>query len=449
MRRHVVGLLALILALAACGGPAPTGSTAPPPGTDALVGPVGSPASNDAAAPTATTSTMDGSSSTGDGAADHDPSALLAGWPAAWGSPPVLPTADPFAATGVSDALPGPSLQDPAAIGFALYDPAQMDVGFVSLLARMGIGVDGDDGRVILPGTGDLRLPEGVVRSLIAQGRGDAANLDDQGQTRSTFRDLLPIVGPMVPGWDVGRLAAAYDHAYAAHPDDLLPAVLLGQPIEPSTPLNRLQLWALLVDGFMPPPVAVGAPGAQLAAGGSSFGTANPALPDDPEMAQADVIAMGLDGLIPVTLTPSQASVHEGHRQSGPTVTFTVAVGAARPPSFLPFRPRSTPNLSTTVTWLTGDPAFTSRHGSFSPGLGDAPIQGSSAQLAYRVRREPANGHGPILARTTVIAAEIPVGPLVAGAFDVPAEFQGALPYLPTRPRARCGSPGTDSRGSG
>lgn len=357
----------------------------------------------------------------------------------------------PDAAPGGPTPIPAPTLTDPFEIGVGFYDPGQVGAAVASLLNEMGVGIFSVTGAALRPGAGnrpgDLWLTEDEVRGLIEMGIADATAIanDDDGASPFTFADLGAALGPLLPGWSTERLAAAYDDAYAARPDDLIAAMMLGQPIEPATPLTRAQLWFLLVDGFVPPPVtAAMVPGVELAAGGVPWGTASSVLPliqsPDPAIANLEfallIAHVGVLGYtIPFSVDPVSVAGHEGHGGPGPTLRLNAAIGAANGNGtlFSPYTgapmvlPRAVPVRGGQVWWSSPDEGLFNRHGTFGTPLGVPIAIGPSGEstLTYRMRQEEPDPAGPEMREVAAATASISMLDLVDAVYEIPLQARG------------------------
>jgi hypothetical protein len=316
--------------------------------------------------------------------------------------------------------LPAPILSEPFAIGEALYDPSRVDVAVVSLLALMGVGIYRPDGTALRAGdehqAGDPWLFDVEVRDLIDRSVEElAAGLEDGGgQLPLSMADLHAQVAPLVPALDARSLTRAYAEAYERHPDDLVPQVLLGQPVDDSFRMTTAQAWLLLVDGFVGPAAPRSAaivPGSDLAAGGPVWGTARASI-GEPVVTLRSLERddfLELLGHLPtlaslIGFDVVQSAVHEGHGGPGARARIVAWIG----PSVPLVSPVSGHRLleqvngdqgeplGMEVRWETIDPDTLQRHGALDRSLpaitpSDA---GGEATVHYDPRREPADGDG-------------------------------------------------------
>lgn len=309
--------------------------------------------------------------------------------------------------------LPTPRLSDPFAIGQALYDPAQMTQGVVSLLALMGVGIYRDDGTPIDVGAvtkpGDPWLFASEVWGLIDMGTEDLLDAGDEG---STYRmaDLFGALEATLPQSTLGAFIAAYTDSYASHPDDLAPSVMLGQPIDAATPLTRTQIWLLYMDGFVdlaPRSVAAARMGAVAFAGAPRSGTANANLPplSQPQSLSVDQWRelrqhfMTIVNAIPFDLNGGTA--HEGHGGLGQAVQITARIRAGRafisPVSGAVLLQAGSGQLDgLQLQWRSRSVATYNDHGTLAssiPGTSTTDASGV-ARITYTPKREAANGQG-------------------------------------------------------
>jgi len=370
------------------------------------------------ATPSAPTPAGTGSTTPGSPAPAGEPSPASTGTP----GPSALPETPGQVTPGVPGPetsptpLPMPSLTEPFTIGEALYDPGRVDEGVVSLLDLMGVGIYAQDGAPIRKGAehdaGDPWLTDDEVRGLIRMGVEDLrAGGDDGGPY--TLADLHRALAPLLPQISLAELAAAYNDAYTEHPDDLVPQVMLGQPIEPTTPLTRVQLWLLLVDGFVgPSDAATGhATGMRLALASTRphWGSANANLPplptQDPNLSEDEwreltVHLYTLADTIPFRVR--HGSVHEGHGRRGGPVKQVAAVRRATPlvsavppgRTLLEVRTGSLEGIQ--VTWRTLDESVLREHGSLDARLPATMRTAADGTVAvhYTPKKEEADGVG-------------------------------------------------------
>lgn len=398
----------------------------------------------------------------GCGQAPSDPPPSNEGVPAGSFSSPIAvgPTADPGSApeatppgdvpAGIVELspLPEPTLDDPFAIGEALYDPGRMDVGVVSLLHLMGVGIYELDGTPIRAGDErdetDLRLTEPEVRGLIAEGIEDLTS-DPDAELPYTFRDFHAGMAPFMPGVSADDLARVFADAYEAHPDELVPQVMLGQPIEPETPITRVHWWLLFADGFVEPSIpataSLGADGSTQRAGSSRWGTARTAsqlvtLPPAGMSARDFLLLVerlqtaGHGANLSVLANPN--TTHEGHGGSGRSISLFGGIGDLANPaasisglsglSGLPVRPMMRPAF--TITLDSSDRAAWYEHGSLAVGFGRAQSNAGIGVVrdTYTPKREAGDGRGVYVGELLYVYARAKKAEVVASAFDIPID---------------------------
>ena len=409
-------MFAAALLAGACGmTPTPSPSSTAPAGPTAQPA---SPAANETQVPAPS-----GSSSGPDASGDPHPSAVPG-------------DGEPQAAAP----LPQPTLDEPFAIGEALYDPARMGVAVVSLLDRMGVGIYARDGSPIRKGAerqaGDPWLSEDEVRGLIAMGVEDLetafeANPDAAGGP-FTLADLAAALEPVLPGLSADSLAEGFGRAYAEHPDDLVPQVMLGQPIEAATPLTRVQLWLLFMDGFVGPAGsgAADVSDIRLAAAGLqiTWGTARsrlrpiPAFDPDltgPEWRELYAHLMTIADTIDFVLH-EPSGVHEGHGGQGAPARALAVVRRASPlvsaitgRVILPVRTGSLAGIP--LTWRSRKESVLRKHGSLDVSL-PATIptnDDGDVEVHYTPKKEVANGAGVVARETASLYVTAPRRDLV------------------------------------
>lgn len=182
------------------------------------------------------------------------PDALVFGPPDGWPDQHPVPDTTQDDGPDGPERLPSASLTEPFAIGEALHDPSRVDVAVVSLLGLMGIEIVPDDPNApVVIGAARVRFAESEVRALIEIGIRDAEAQGQDPDGPVTLKDLHTTLAPALPGVSAEGLAELYRRAYEQQPEGLVPRVLLGQPLEPDTPLLRTELWLLHADGVLRP----------------------------------------------------------------------------------------------------------------------------------------------------------------------------------------------------
>lgn len=366
--------------------------------------------------------------------------------------------------------LPRPSIAEPFSIGEALYNPSRVPAAVVSLLDLMRVPIVANDAPVAGDDAG-LTLGESEVWGLIAMGIADARAMGEDESGPFTFADLHAAVAPLLPGTDVGELAEAYSEAYGARPQDLVPKVMMGQPILPETPLTRVQLWLLLMDGFVGPGKEPRAARAAFDAHDSralvlpavmrsredfgeirrasapapaAWGTARAQVPPlqspVPGWNRSDIQSMlrvlpTIGGRIPFGIVPRVQKVHEGHGAPGKRLTLearlTCPGRAWSTPQGKPFlipKPPALAGRSVTLCADLDNLEILQRHGS-TQGTWCTPARTDSSgavRVAYLPKKEAANGVGTKLKDSALVHAGVAVQELIASCYTFPPELQWA-----------------------
>ena len=319
----------------------------------------------------------------------------------------------------------------------------------------MGIGIYGRDGTPLRTGDervgGDPWMTDVEVQALAMLGRDDLRAADDLGP-RHTPADLHASLRPFLPETSLAAFIRAYQDAYAEHPDDLVPQVLLGQPIEADTRLTRVHLWMLLLDGFVGPAAqtaGIEAPGALIAqAAGRRWGAARnrqPALRSATgslTAAQLRELTPHLSGLawrIGFDLWPG--AVHEGHGGPGTPARLLAFAGDARAivsvvtgDTLLALRhggvgqPAGLP-----ITFKSDDRNVLDAHGSLDISLpATMPLDGGGAVVVhYRPKREAANGQGVVTQDVANLYATVDGRALIERFYLLPSDV---ATYLDANP---------------
>ncbi len=375
---------------------------------------------------------------------------------AASGSTAVIPTASPASAPSLGpipdppiDAvrpLPEPVLVDPFTVGAALYDPTQIEQGVVSLLDLMGVGIDDVDGGPLRPDTEHadafVRLTEPEVWGLISMGRADLT-ADPDGEIPYTFSDLHRGLAPFLPGVTAGDLADEFADAYERRPDDLVPQVMLGQPIEVDTPLTRVHLWLLFADGFViptgPRTASLGDGFDPRTARTGNWGTAATiatGLTPPPGLHPADLaaillglrtagFALGL-GVFPVP------TIHEGHGRPGRTQEIIAGLLGGGPiPQVLAPYVRMGGVVPFDLTLRTSVPSLWQSHGSLDFGF-DRPRQVTAVTRSmFHPKQEEADGRGDVVIDLVDIWASAKAADAVTSVYDLPIDRATLNALLP------------------
>jgi hypothetical protein len=351
--------------------------------------------------------------------------------PPGWPETLIFPE-EPAGLRSTAGGLPSPSLTEPFAIGEALYDPARVEVAVVSLLGLMGVGIDSADATASGSGSAPFRFSEAEVRLMIEMARTDA-EASSNGRPPYSFRDLHSAVAPLLPELSVEQLAAAYSEAYQTHYNALVPLVMLSQPIEPRTRLTRLQIWLLLVDGFVPP---------DKLNPGSGWGTASTVLQPLPPPAAGwntsnwrDLLARlaVLAARMPIQIALQPDLVHEGHGGPGTKVSLEARLAAPSAQSTSAFpglsllKPATGALAGRQINWHSDHPEVFDHHGELVPALGTPTNTDSAgvARISYQPKAEAANGRGAATAERAEIAALIDQWDLVSAHYGLPPQLRG------------------------
>ena len=371
------------------------------------------------------------------------------------------PTAGPSGAAtspapGPSDdagPLPAPTLSDPAAIGKALWDPAQVEQGVVSLIDQLGVPIYDDTGKVVRassrPGPDGLWLTETEVRWLIEMGREDATAIAAH-QAPFTLGDLSAALRPLMPSLTEQQILDAYIAAYRPVPGDLVRESLAGHAFLRETPFTRVHLWLLLVDGVL------GRPGAGATARGTGIAT----YASWPRTAAAPVASVSLPPItspiaaltalefqfllvqapllgsrIQVDFTVTPKTAHEGHGGPGPTVAFDARNMAPATPLISPFLgtalllPRASGLAGLPITFVSPDEEILDEHGTMQGAFGIPIFTDASglAHLGYQVQVERAAGQGNISTAVANVRVVVDLRTALASQYIIAPEL---LPFL-------------------
>jgi hypothetical protein len=347
--------------------------------------------------------------------------------------------------------LPTPVLTDGRGVAAALRDPGTVDQAVVSFLADAGIGIYHGDGTPVRVGNerspDDLTLPEDAVHGLIEMGRADAEELA-AGGTPSTLGDFATAVATLAGDAGPDDLLDRFAGVYRDAPDAFMPELTADIDLRrPDTPVNRVILWAMLIDGFVPPSAdlaGLAEPYTRVAAAPAALPT--PGMPigfvqspvggiDVRDFAMILAWLPGEAYAIPFELE-RPSSVHEGHGGPGPTVDLRAwhSPWYAPPPTAFSYGltlPPGGPGLSGLPVMFDVSPSDgLSKHGTVaSPGLG-IPIRtdnAGQATLSYQVRKEDADGQGEERSDVVVVQARVSLAELVAAHYVMDPILRSAL----------------------
>lgn len=329
--------------------------------------------------------------------------------------PDAPPLATPFPAPDPTPPpLPEPSIDEPFAIGEALYDPGRAEQAVMSLLARMRIGVASSPASAK-----SLTLDESEVRTLIALAEDDLRSSDDIENLPFGFEDLHRAVSGLLPQLTIETLAETYTRVYAEQPDGLVAKVMMGQPLEPETRLTRAQIWVLLMDGF------AGAGGADAA-----YGAADRELPDLPSPNPAWSAAEWREALARLPLVAASSLVAVEQTTGGTTLR---RVAQAAP---LLSRVTGKPLVGTRtgslagqeVTWEVAEDSPLRELGTVGTATGQPTAVAANGTTTFAFKPSaPSAGPGEIVQEWSSVAATFPACPLVASAYTVPQPMCGFI----------------------
>ena len=364
--------------------------------------------------------------------------------PAHWKAP------DPVGSQGPTS-LPPASITEPFEIGEALHDPTRVESAVVSLLALMRIGI-APAGSPLGQVTGGerLRLTEAEVRGLIAMGTADA-NAIAASPTDSppySFKDLHRSLSPLLKGMSIEQLAERYSQAYEKNPEWLVPKALMGQPIEPDTPLMRTQLWLLLADAVgprRPAPPRSAVPSLALAIRPRSnqavhVWASTPILPDPRVLATPDARFTDAEWQELMTRIPLFASgivslsaprAHEKHG-GGANVQIEGRLSATPPSMVSSVTGRLLLVAKSSTSSIAGLPiawnyaANILRHGTMNvPQWTQTTVgAGGVAQLTFTPKDEVAKGRGELMRDSGAVDAYMSPRDVMVGLYNLPAGAQ-------------------------
>jgi hypothetical protein len=333
--------------------------------------------------------------------------------------------------------LPDPVLTSPDDIASALADPSQAAQGVVSMLRLLGIGIAAPSGTVLRAGSaraaGDFFLFEPEVRGLVDLAR---RSTDDDGSV--AFRDVQAALGGLGLRASAEDLAAAYEGAYEAHPDAPISRLVSGLGgVDVDGTIPRVELWLLLLDGFVPPnpgTTSFAPSGMVVAAAATSansgWGVAAKdvgALAGLPLEVDPAIIAhlMLIAGSASVSVDVAPRLVHEGHGGPGAAATVTARVTAIADTFISPFSGR--PLLPAHPGSLAGLPVdwqpspVLDRHGTASPAGTQTTDATGTASFTFTPRQEAADGKGQLTDEIAPIQANVPADRLITALYGMPS----------------------------
>lgn len=367
------------------------------------------------------------------------PSAAPTTGPLGTTTAPGTGTHAPASSSGPNGAsgLPAPTLTHPTEIGAALWDPARVEAGVVSIVEQLGIDIFTADGKLLRDAGPDgppgMWLFESEVRGLIEMGKADAAAIAGHGAP-FTLVDLYKGLADVYPGLSQDQLLDAYIQAYKAAPGDLVRESFAGHAFVPEAGFTRVHLWLFVLDGVLGRPqpataTTVAYTGSQTARGP----VARVVLPP-PSQGLAQLMALDLTALpialahmatlaytLPVDFTISPSTVHEGHFGSGQPAALEIRSQFVPAPIVSPYTglplllPYRTGLEGLPVTFESPHEAFLNAHGSLSGTLGIPVFTDAlgEARLDYTPRREAADGDGDLTTDVAIVNAVIEMRQIV------------------------------------
>jgi hypothetical protein len=448
----------LSLLVGACGV-----SGAPTQGTGPTTGPTG-PASPPSTRPSVAPANSALSSTPPSSAAPTPSASVAAVSPATSSAPSVTATASgsPAASPGSAalptwsnpapQPLPAPVLTSPDAIAAALTDPGRAAQGVSSMLRLLGIGIYQPDGTPIRRGS-EASDRDFYLFEPEAQGLVDLAerSSDDDGQI--AFRDYHAALAGLGFKGSADDLATAYENAYAARPDTPMATLvenLGGVDVDGS--MSRLEMWLLLLDGFIPahgssavlpddrsaPIGAVPRSDSRVIAAamnprtagtsGSGWGVAASsvaALSSVPLEADPAVIAQILlvARTASVSVTAEPGAVDEGVGGAGSPATIRAQVAATASTFVSPFSGRALIPMANglaglQLTWTTS-PTLDA-HGQTS-GMGAPTDEAGATSFIFTPKEEAAEGKGAPTQDVAVLRATVPDDQLITRLYGLPS----------------------------
>jgi hypothetical protein len=330
-------------------------------------------------------------------------------------------------------ALPVATIRQGFEVGVALHDPARVGDAVVSALALLGIDVDAGQTSEVSMGGRRASLSEREVLALIAMGKADAKAQAEDSSGPFTFTQLHRALGHALEV-TVEDLSAMFADHYEQNPDSIVGQILMGQPLEPDTPLLRTELWFLFADAVWPMSGAQAArrrPGFVLASlqvlpGPAFQGWISGQIRSSRSgLHWASSILEELEARLPliaagsISLTTNGGKGHKGH--GGPGTPFPVQARIDLPT--IRFQRGPAPALVPTqnslggvpVTWAVDD--VISRHASASP-LSRVTVPASGvAQVTITPKRETPSSQGGIVSEAGLVTIRADLGNLVEKAY--------------------------------
>jgi hypothetical protein len=301
----------------------------------------------------------------------------------------------------------------------------------VSMLDALGIGLYQDDGTEIRRGLeqsdDDYYAFESEARGLIQMA---AEHADPELQvTWPEYHEALTALGMEASLEDV---VEAYGSAYQEHPDEAITKLVLATTsMSGDGVISPLGLWLLWLDGMVPGALSDGATGRGMAFAGGPVVAQGPATglqqagaafqrlqqlfqnQVQPVLQQnmSTLRMMTLVRTTTVLVEADASTVHEGHDDVGPPVTFTAIVrpcGGVSPFSGNCSMPANPVLSGVNVTWQYS-PALT-EHGSVSAPSGSAGMPtdaNGQSELVFTPQQEESEGEGDEMSETASVEAVV------------------------------------------
>jgi hypothetical protein len=270
-------------------------------------------------------------------------------------------------------------------------------------------------------------LGQAGVEGMAAMAEEDAAALE-AGDVPASPSDLHAALVAVLPDLGIDELLDAYATAYISAPDSFMGQLLAERPIVADTPMTRLELWGMFVDGFVTPALAVEwsraaslVPVAPAPRSRHTPGLNLPRIPSpDPSLDSFEYTLLlsqlpALAYAIPFEMRPSTASGHESHGAPGPTLEVTARHQPGYSPPVSPHTgiplllPASRGLSGLPVTWNSTNHGLFDAHGSVVTPFGT--VQPSDATGAstfrYQLRRERGDQSGPVLSDVASVTASV------------------------------------------
>jgi hypothetical protein len=233
----------------------------------------------------------------------------------------------------------------------------------------------------------------------------DLTKVSDSTGGPFPLADLYAALQPSLPdGYSVDQFAAAYADAYAEAPDSLAAQIMRGQHITPTAGLLRVQMWLLLIDGFVLPEQATGRTGSEFAArvvlaAGSRLGAAARRQPQSRSpvpgisardwtrfLARLPLLAYDVPFRIHIP-----GPVHEGHGQPGPLVHVSATISSPRDFHVGTLLVSGSASYDIEIKWSSLKPSVLTDHGQLPAEFGSSITTNDGiSTIDYQVKQEAA-----------------------------------------------------------